>query len=141
MLAVPNRSFSSPPQVANLPLIPNCPVPKELYEIDQTRIVGLIIDPVRARPAQMHLTLHMFDIWLAAPVPGVPDRRPWTACMPVPAPRVTVPGPPSSIANRTATSPFPLSYADHPQHPRHTCPVHLPLTSRSTCWPASGATA
>ncbi|KAG2491314.1 hypothetical protein HYH03_010320 [Edaphochlamys debaryana] len=32
-------------KVANLPLIPGCPVPKELYEIDQSRIVGLIIDP------------------------------------------------------------------------------------------------
>ncbi|GFR43630.1 hypothetical protein Agub_g4729 [Astrephomene gubernaculifera] len=32
-------------KVANLPLIPGCPVPRELFEIDQTRIVGLIIDP------------------------------------------------------------------------------------------------
>ncbi|KAG2445636.1 hypothetical protein HXX76_000246 [Chlamydomonas incerta] len=32
-------------KVANLPLIPNCPVPKELFEIDQSRVVGLIIDP------------------------------------------------------------------------------------------------
>lgn len=32
-------------QVANLPLVPGCPIPKELYEIDQTRIVGLTIDP------------------------------------------------------------------------------------------------
>ncbi|GIL98352.1 hypothetical protein Vretimale_3740, partial [Volvox reticuliferus] len=32
-------------KVANLPLIPGCPVPRELNEIDQTRIVGLIIDP------------------------------------------------------------------------------------------------
>ncbi|GLC59190.1 hypothetical protein PLESTB_001460200 [Pleodorina starrii] len=32
-------------KVANLPLIPGCPVPRELHEIDQTRIVGLIIDP------------------------------------------------------------------------------------------------
>ncbi|MEW5299501.1 MAG: hypothetical protein WDW38_004460 [Sanguina aurantia] len=32
-------------KVANLPLVPGCPIPKELYEIDQTRIVGLTIDP------------------------------------------------------------------------------------------------
>lgn len=28
-----------------MPLVPGCPIPKELYEIDQTRIVGLTIDP------------------------------------------------------------------------------------------------
>ncbi len=32
-------------QVANLPLVPGVPIPKELYQIDQTRIVGLTIDP------------------------------------------------------------------------------------------------
>ncbi|KXZ47437.1 hypothetical protein GPECTOR_35g875 [Gonium pectorale] len=32
-------------KVANLPLIAGCPVPKELFTIDQSRIVGLIIDP------------------------------------------------------------------------------------------------
>jgi hypothetical protein len=32
-------------QVANLPLVPGLPIPKELYEMDQTRIVGLTIDP------------------------------------------------------------------------------------------------
>jgi hypothetical protein len=48
-LALSLRARSSRPprrpllQVANLPLIPNCPVPKELFEIDQRRIVGLVI--------------------------------------------------------------------------------------------------
>uniref|UniRef100_A0A7S3VUT2 Uncharacterized protein n=1 Tax=Dunaliella tertiolecta TaxID=3047 RepID=A0A7S3VUT2_DUNTE len=32
-------------KVANLPLVPGIPPPKELYEIDQARIVGLTIDP------------------------------------------------------------------------------------------------
>lgn len=32
-------------QVANLPLVPNTPIPRELFEMDQSRIVGLTIDP------------------------------------------------------------------------------------------------
>jgi len=32
-------------KVANVPLVLNSPIPKELYEIDQRRIVGLTIDP------------------------------------------------------------------------------------------------
>eukprot|EP00210_Caulerpa_lentillifera_P000107 g102.t1 len=32
-------------KVANLPLIPNCSIPKELYEIDQSKVFGLIIEP------------------------------------------------------------------------------------------------
>ena len=31
--------------MANLPLVPGIPLPKELKEIDQARIVGLTIDP------------------------------------------------------------------------------------------------
>jgi regulator of PEP synthase PpsR (kinase-PPPase family) len=33
-------------KVANLPLVPNAPIPKELFEIDQDKIVGLLIDGV-----------------------------------------------------------------------------------------------
>lgn len=55
------RCCSSLPQVANLPLIPNCPVPKELHEIDQTRIVGLIIDPVCSQPSKHSLRCTLFD--------------------------------------------------------------------------------
>ncbi|KAL6758053.1 Kinase/pyrophosphorylase-domain-containing protein [Haematococcus lacustris] len=32
-------------KVANLPLVPGLPLPKELFQIDQSRIVGLTIDP------------------------------------------------------------------------------------------------
>lgn len=32
-------------KVANLPLVPNIPVPKELYEVPRERIVGLLADP------------------------------------------------------------------------------------------------
>jgi len=32
-------------KVANLPLIPNCPIPKELYEMDPSKVFCLIIDP------------------------------------------------------------------------------------------------
>ena len=31
--------------MANLPLVPGIPPPKELYELDKSRIVGLTIDP------------------------------------------------------------------------------------------------
>ena len=37
-------------QVANLPLVPNLPIPKELFEIDQRKIVGLLIDPTVVNP-------------------------------------------------------------------------------------------
>eukprot|EP01026_Neomeris_dumetosa_P009042 TRINITY_DN1298_c0_g2_i5.p1 TRINITY_DN1298_c0_g2~~TRINITY_DN1298_c0_g2_i5.p1 ORF type:complete len:529 (-),score=45.26 TRINITY_DN1298_c0_g2_i5:153-1739(-) len=33
-------------KTANLPLVPDCPLPKQLFEIDQEKIVGLIIDPM-----------------------------------------------------------------------------------------------
>ena len=32
-------------KVANLPLVPGVPVPKEAFEIDQTKVFGLVIDP------------------------------------------------------------------------------------------------
>jgi regulator of PEP synthase PpsR (kinase-PPPase family) len=31
-------------KVANVPIVLNCPMPKELFDVDQRRIVGLIID-------------------------------------------------------------------------------------------------
>lgn len=31
--------------MANLPLVPGIPLPKELFEVDQTRVFGLTIDP------------------------------------------------------------------------------------------------
>eukprot|EP01023_Acetabularia_acetabulum_P050834 TRINITY_DN5542_c0_g1_i1.p1 TRINITY_DN5542_c0_g1~~TRINITY_DN5542_c0_g1_i1.p1 ORF type:complete len:158 (+),score=34.35 TRINITY_DN5542_c0_g1_i1:104-577(+) len=32
-------------KTANLPLVPNCPLPKQLFEIDERKIIGLLIDP------------------------------------------------------------------------------------------------
>jgi [pyruvate, water dikinase]-phosphate phosphotransferase / [pyruvate, water dikinase] kinase len=34
-------------RVANIPLVPGTPLPKQLFEIDQNRIIGLVIDPDR----------------------------------------------------------------------------------------------
>ncbi len=46
-----------PLQVANLPLVPNLPIPKELFEIDQRKIVGLLLDPsVMLLPRTLHLS-------------------------------------------------------------------------------------
>jgi len=36
-----NKSY----KVANLPLVPEIPVPKEIYEVERKKIIGLIIDP------------------------------------------------------------------------------------------------
>lgn len=38
-----NKSY----KVANLPLVPEIDVPKEIYEVDRKKIIGLIIDPVK----------------------------------------------------------------------------------------------
>ncbi|TDT60930.1 pyruvate, water dikinase regulatory protein [Fonticella tunisiensis] len=34
-------------KAANVPLVPEVPIPKELFEIDRKKIIGLTIDPVR----------------------------------------------------------------------------------------------
>lgn len=36
-----NKSY----KVANLPLVPEVPIPKEIYEVEKKKLIGLIIDP------------------------------------------------------------------------------------------------
>jgi regulator of PEP synthase PpsR (kinase-PPPase family) len=65
-------------KVANLPLVPEAPLPKQLFEIDQQKIVALLIDPVilakirAVRVAKLGVSDSLDFEYAAAPVLSCP---------------------------------------------------------------------